>query len=279
MDYFEESADSDSILNGFDAEFNSPENLIEPESQVLNNAIEIRDTIMPDDMVISAVEKACDWFNLPEMPVIDAQQTCVWNGDPGSAFDDVFGFNRNELMNLGIKGEDSLTLVYTHECAHRAMQGHMNDPWEEELACDFFAGLHAGEAGIDTTNFEEALCSTSGGATHPSGALRSEFIQFGRELQYEMMLRNEPLTFENCIKHFNEHLEEKADMIDEYREQDDPNYASFLEEPGARGYIFEDQHSFVNDRDWHLKEAQRAAEREDYTAMNDHIKSAEICTK
>lgn len=254
---------------------------IEPTSQILHDATEIRDTTMPDDMVISAVKKSCDWFNLPEMPVINADQTCVWNGDPGTAFDDVFGFNRQELMDMGIKGEDSLTLVYTHECAHRAMQGHINDSWEEELACDFFAGIHAREAGIDTTNFEQSLCSTCGGPTHPSGALRSEFISLGKNVQYDMKLEGEPLTFENCIKRFNQCLKEKSEMITEYRAQDDPTYGQKVTE--LRGFAivenFDDRHGFVNDKDWHLDEARKATERGDHAAAKDHIKSAGMCSK
>lgn len=260
-----------------------PSNFIEPKSEVLNEAVEIRDTYMPDEMVISAVQRACDWFNLPDTPVINAEQTCVWNGNPGTAFDDVFGFNRQELINMGIKGEDSLTLVYTHECAHRAMQGHMNDPWEEEFACDFFAGIHAGEAGIDTTNFEKSLCATKGGETHPSGVLRSEFINYGKQVQYEMMLHEEPLTFENCINHFNEHLEEKSDLIAKYRAQDDPTFQQRIGITDAHEFaIVEnlyDKHGFVNDKDWHLEEARKATERGDQMSAKDHVRSAGMSSK
>ena len=108
---------------------------------------------LSDDMVMSAVHRACDFFGIPEVPVINAQGTCVWPNDSSTYDDDVLGFNREQLMGLGVGGEDSLTLIYTHECAHRTLQSTYTDDWEEELACDFFAGVHAGMKGMNIDNF------------------------------------------------------------------------------------------------------------------------------
>ena len=177
------------------------------------------DFILPDEMVASAVERACTFFHLPEVPIINSAGSCVWPNDPGTPFDDVFGFNRKELMELGIQGEDSLTLVYTHECAHRALQSYKDlDPWEHELACDFFAGIHAGMKGIDTNNFEEALGSTRGSASHPTGSLRADFIEYGKDIAHEMQVRHVPVTFEGCLEHFNAHLIEEEATIVQCRE-------------------------------------------------------------
>jgi hypothetical protein len=100
------------------------------------------DKTLPDEMVVNAVRRACKFFGIPEVPIVNAHGACVWPNDTRTYNDDVFGFNREQLMSLGISGEDSLTLIYTHECAHRTLQGAYNDAWEEELACDFFAGVH-----------------------------------------------------------------------------------------------------------------------------------------
>ena len=102
------------------------------------------DAELPDEMVVNAVKRACDFFGLPMPEIKYANGVCVWPNDTRTYDDDEFGFNREQLMSLGISGEDSLTLIYTHECAHRTLQGAYNDAWEEELACDFFAGVHAG---------------------------------------------------------------------------------------------------------------------------------------
>lgn len=179
----------------------------------------IHNTALPDEMVLSAVTNACDFFGIPEVPVVNAHGTCVWPNDSSTYEDDVFGFNREQLMSLGVSGEDSLTLIYTHECAHRTLQSTYTDDWEEELACDFFAGVHAGMKGMNIDNFEASLGQTPGGDSHPNGALRADFIEYGKEIAEEMQARGVEVTFEGCIARLNQHLEEKGGLIDEYRER------------------------------------------------------------
>lgn len=187
------------------------------DHSTLNTSHNLSDQTLTDEMVISAVQKACDFFGIPEVPVINAQGTCVWSNDPSTYNDDVLGFNRQELMSMGISGEDSLALVYTHECAHRTLQNIYTDDWEEELACDFFAGVHAGIRGINMANFEAATGDTNGSVSHPSGALRADFIEYGQQIAKEMRDRGMEVTFEGCIARFNEHLADKDELITEYR--------------------------------------------------------------
>lgn len=182
---------------------------------------QINDAILPDEMVVNAVHRACDFFGIPEVPVINAHGACVWPNDTSTYDDDVFGFNREQLMSLGISGEDSLTLIYTHECAHRTLQGAYNDAWEEELACDYFAGIHAGIKGINIDNFEASLGATTGGDTHPNGALRADFIEYGKQVALEMQARGIELTYDGCLERLNQHILEKEGLITEYRERFD----------------------------------------------------------
>lgn len=179
----------------------------------------LNESALSDDMVISAVANACAFFGIPEVPVINAQGTCVWPNDPTTYEDDVFGFNREQLMSLGVRGEDSLTLIYTHECAHRTLQSTYTDGWEEELACDFFAGVHAGMKGMNLDNFEASLGQTPGGDSHPNGALRADFIEYGKHIAEEMQARGVEVTYEGCIARLNQHLEAKEGIIAEYRER------------------------------------------------------------
>lgn len=188
------------------------------------------DFLLTDEMVLSAVTRSCDFFNLPEVPVIHADGTCVWPNDTTTYADDVLGFNRAQLMKMGISGEDSLTLIYTHECAHRTLQGAYNDSWDEELACDFFAGVHAGLRDINIDNFEAALGATAGGASHPAGALRAEFIEFGKQIADEMQERGIEVTYEGYLERLNQHLEEKEGLITEYRQRIDPTYHGLTED-------------------------------------------------
>lgn len=189
------------------------------DQNMQNLAHQANDLMLPDDMVINAVTYACEFFGIPEVPVINAQGTCVWPNDSTTFDDDVFGFNREELMSLGVSGEDSLTLIYTHECAHRTLQATYTDDWEEELACDFFAGIHAGMKGMNIDNFEASLGQTSGSDSHPNGALRADFIEYGKQVAEEMQARGVEITYEGCIARLNQHLEDKGGLIDEYRER------------------------------------------------------------
>lgn len=181
------------------------------------------DKMLTDDMVVNAVHRACDFFGIPEVPVINAHGACVWPNDTSTYEDDVFGFNREQLMSLGISGEDSLTLIYTHECAHRTLQGAYNDEWEEELACDYFAGIHAGLKGMNIDNFEASLGSTEGGYTHPNGALRADFIEYGKAVAQDMIARKIEPTYDNCLERLNQYLEEKSGLITEYRQHFNDN--------------------------------------------------------
>lgn len=165
------------------------------------------DFLLPDEMVSDAIHRACDFFNLPDAPFVDDTSVCVWPQDINTVSDDVFGFSRQQMMEMGISGEDSLALVYTHECAHRALQDNstLTDK-EQELACDFFAGIHAGAENIDASPLMDALGDTPESDSHPSGEIRAEVIGFGKETAEEMLAQGVPLTFENCMERFENYL-------------------------------------------------------------------------
>lgn len=188
-------------------------------NEVHNLSQDINDMTLPDEMVVTAVANACQFFGIPEVPVINAEGTCMWPNDSSTYDDDVLGFNREQLMSLGVSGEDSLTLIYTHECAHRTLQSTYTDDWEEELACDFFAGVHAGMKGMNIDNFEASLGQTPGGDSHPNGALRAGFIEYGKQIAEEMQARGIEPTYEGCLARLNQHLEDKGGLIAEYRDR------------------------------------------------------------
>ena len=170
------------------------------------------DFLLPDMMVHEAVHNACEFFNLPEIPIMNSDGVCVWANETETVFDDVFGFSRGQMMEMGISGEDSLTLVYTHECAHRALQNYEGiEGKSEELACDFFAGIHAEIGDMDTEQLSSALGKTAESDTHPAGELRVEAMEFGKTVAREMAAQGVPLTFENCMERFDTFLSEHID--------------------------------------------------------------------
>lgn len=85
------------------------------------------------------------------------------------------------------------------------------------MACDFFAGVRAGLQGINIDNFEAALGATPGGSTHPNGALRADFIEYGQQVAQELSVRGIEATYDNCLARLNEHIEYKSGLIAEYR--------------------------------------------------------------
>lgn len=189
------------------------------------------DFLLPDEMVLEAVHNACAFFDLPEVPIVNSEGVCVWPNSAETFSDDVFGFSRSQMMEMGIRGEDSLTLVYTHECAHRALRDYEGiEGKSEELACDFFAGVHASIADIDTEQLADALGQTIGSDTHPAGELRVEAIEYGRSVAEELASQGIPLTFENCVERFEDFLAEH------------PVYAEVL--PSEKTEAFADPVSF-----------------------------------
>ena len=249
-----------------------PEEQFNQVIQGINEQVKaINDYILPDEMVVEAVKSSCDFFGLPEVPVVNSDGSCVWPNDSSTVDDDVFGFNRQELMTLGIKGYDSLTMVYTHECAHRALQqvAAELDPWEHELACDYFAGIHAALRGLNTDNFETALCCTKGSNSHPAGVLREEFIEYGKEVVEEMKARNIKPSFSNCLERFNQHLIDRSDFIEECREQ----VISLNPIIGGKPSHLSDQEN-AEWAEWHTRQAAAAVERGDYSSAQDHTNAA-----
>lgn len=43
------------------------------------------DFILPDEMVSDAIHRACEFFNLPDAPFIDATSVCVWPKETSTA--------------------------------------------------------------------------------------------------------------------------------------------------------------------------------------------------
>jgi hypothetical protein len=192
-------------------------NLIAESKLAMQESI---DFIMPEDMLINAVNSASDFFNQPHPYIVNTEGTWAMPNDATTFHDDIIGFSRQQMMQMGICGEDSLSLVMTHECCHRALQGNNAlDSWSEELACDYFSGVRAAMHDMDTSNVEQALSETTGGSTHPVGSLRVDFLEYGKEVAQELQQQGIPPTFENCMQMFYDHLHSEGHVINSAHEQ------------------------------------------------------------
>ena len=187
--------------------------------------MDLNEFLISDEAVTAAVSNACNFFGLAEVPIVNNEGVCVWTNSVQTTFDDVIGVNREQLSDMGIISDDSLILAYTHECAHRALQGYNTyEGYLEELVCDYFAGIHAGLNDIDSDQFEEALGQTEGGETHPDGGLRVEAIEYGKQIAADILALGITPTFEYCLDRFEDFPISNSEMSSAINHSD--NHAS-----------------------------------------------------
>lgn len=166
----------------------------------------MHESSLSTDMIEGSVARACDFFHIEQPAEIESgYTTAVGLGDTGSYQDDVLFYNRAQLENMGITGQDGLDLVMTHEGTHRVLQGMETgfDSYQEELCCDYMAGVRAGLNGMDVSQLENSLIDEPQGLKHPVGTLRVEAIEQGMAFAQDYMATHTlPPTFNECLEDF-----------------------------------------------------------------------------
>lgn len=161
---------------------------------------------LSDDMIVQSVQEASDFFNI-ENPMLIAEDftTGVCPNMDMTPMDDILIFNREQLLDMGITEKEGLDLVMTHEGAHRALQG-LNlgfNSHQEELCCDFMAGVRAGLNSIDVSQMEDSLADTPVSDSHPGGADRVDSIENGVQFAQDYMERyGHAPSFSECLDFF-----------------------------------------------------------------------------
>lgn len=182
-------------------------------------------TGLREDQILTAIQAACDFFDIPmpqfvyDMTNNPQQGTAVINMMSTTYSDDFLQFNMKQLVGLGVSNLDAFTLILTHECMHRVLQntvlrGINNGAWEEELACDFFIGVRAALSGMDDDPIARGLGATKGAASHPVGSLRYAFIKQGKQIAYFDLIRHRPVTLLSMYQQFIDLLEQYRGEID-----------------------------------------------------------------
>lgn len=165
---------------------------------------------LSDEMIVQSVHQASTFFHINDPAAIyDDVSTGVYTNLSSTPMDDILVVGREQLSSMGITEKDGLDLVMTHEGAHRTLQGmNMNySSHQEELCCDFMAGVRAGLNGMDVSQLEDSLADTAESQTHPNGALRVTSIEEGVKFaQQYMEANNQAPTFSECIDHFNNEI-------------------------------------------------------------------------
>lgn len=172
---------------------------------------------LPDDVVQKAVHEACDFMHMDDLQIKPDNQTGVYTHNPSTLQDDVLGFSREQMLEMGVHDGKTLSLICTHEAAHCALQylssTHELSNWQEELSCDAFVGVRAAIEDIDTAKVEETLCNTLHSGTHPSGELRVKYIEIGRQIGEDLKNHDIPVTADNIMARLDEHIERDAQEI------------------------------------------------------------------
>lgn len=164
---------------------------------------------LTDEMVLQSVKEASDFFNMnAPMEVHEDWTTGVMTGIPFTENDDILVFNRQQMLDMGITDKEGFDLVMTHEGAHRALQGLNTgfDSHQEELCCDYMAGVRAGLNGMDEGKMAASLSGTAESESHPDGVARVAAIEAGVSFAHEYMEAHNgtPPSFSECLDHFNQ---------------------------------------------------------------------------
>lgn len=207
--------------------------------------------------VANSVSEASAFFNIGvPFDIHEDWTTGVMNLNPTTELDDILVYNRQQMSEMGISDKESFDLVMTHECAHRALQGLNKgySPHQEELCCDYMAGVRAGLNGVDETLFVNSLQDTSESLSHPEGEARVTAIRDGIAFAQDFMSihNGTPPRFSDCLDHF-----ENSDTFRSSYSQlegfvtltpEDGDISDPAEPPTLSGYT---QH----DVDWYEKQA------------------------
>lgn len=172
---------------------------------------------LPDDVVENAVHEACNFLHMNDLDIQGAKLTGVYVNDPTTLSDDILGLNRQQLLDMGVHDEKTLSLICTHEAAHCLLQNlsstHCLTNWQTELSCDAFMGARAAVEGLDLETVKATLCDTEASPTHPDGQLRLHYIDVGRQIGEDLKNHGIAITADNIMERLSTYLHEDADQI------------------------------------------------------------------
>lgn len=233
---------------------------------------------LSDEMISLSVEETCDFFHIEEPAIVKEDWTTgVYPNNDFTLQDDILIFNREQLLDMGITGKDGLDLVMTHEGTHRVLQGmeHLEfDTHQEELCCDYMAGVRAGLNGIDVSQMENSLMYTPESETYPAGVERVEAVEAGvRFAQQYYAEYNMAPTFNECLDSFCEVMFEDNIPIEinQHTNIDSVSFQGKSSDKDSLNYYQGKLEDAIEWQNHHLKKAEEFANKGDESGYKDHI--------
>lgn len=234
-------------------------------------------TGLTDEMIVQSVQEASAFFNMnAPMNIHEDWTTGVMTGMSFTENDDILVFNRQQMLDMGITDKEGFDLVMTHEGAHRAIQGLNTgfDSYQEELCCDYMAGVRAGLNGMDEGKLAASLAGSAESETHPDGAARVQAIEEGVSFAHRYMdEHNEtPPSFSDCLEHFEQqyNIAQNHTRNINLRTESNVGFASINSDAST-----DDNLNTSSNDVYHLKE--RAADVERKDEIDNTIKGIKIC--
>ena len=232
---------------------------------------------LSDEIVAQSVQEASDFFNMnAPMNVHEDWTTGVMTGMSFTENDDILVFNREQMRSMGITDKEGFDLVMTHEGAHRALQG-LNTGFnshQEELCCDYMAGIRAGLNGMDEGKLAASLAGSEESETHPNGAARVQAIEEGVAFAHRYVYEHNgtPPSFSDCLEHFEQQYEIAQTKTGNINLRPEANV-------GFTGINIDtpadDNLDISSDEFNHLKERAEGVERKD--EIDNTLKGIKIC--
>ena len=170
-----------------------------------DNVREFFGSELTDERILTCIQGIYDFF----FPNVDMLIYLMDNPVVAglSLSDDNFIMNHLQLMlKKGISGLDCFGILMTHDGAHRKLQGIDTgfSSHQEELCCDYMAGVRAGLNGMAEGEIETSLADIAENPSHTNGVLRIEAIEVGVAFAHDYLVAHNgvPPTFSDCLEHF-----------------------------------------------------------------------------
>jgi hypothetical protein len=142
----------------------------------------------------------------------------VLTHDPTTFADDYLDVSTKQLADLHINDSDAARFLFAHEAAHCIFQNSLafeNNPWMEELACDYFAGVISALKGFNLDGALESLSHTHADTNHPVCKLRTDLAEFGEKIVLEFKEQGIDFTLQNFMEKFYQYCDSEAQTIND----------------------------------------------------------------